>query len=100
MGKMIRDTEPQLTSSEWRDLAAALRQADNVAADVWHRGNDAPQPARSPWDFSPAAERVEAVRRFVTAVRLRREITSGLKENLQERGFNRRQIAALELLAA
>jgi hypothetical protein len=100
VGRMIRDIEPQLTASEWRDLAAALRQADNVAAGVWHRGNEAPQPARSPLDFSPAAERVEAVRRFVTAVRFRREITSGLKENLQERGFNGRQIAALELLAA
>ena len=100
MGKMIRDSEPQLTSSEWRDLAAALRQADTVPAGVWHRGTDESQPARSPWDFSPAAERVEAVRRFVTAIRLRREITAGLKENLEERGFNGRQIAALELLAA
>jgi len=100
MGKMIREREPQLTASEWRDVAAALRQADDVPAGVWHRGNDAPQPARSPRDLSPATEQVEAVRRFVTAVRLRREITSGLKENLQERGFNGRQIAALELLAA
>jgi len=100
MGKMIRDSEPQLTSSEWRDLAAALRQVDTAPAGVWHRGTDEPQPARSRWDFSPAAERVEAVRRFVTAIRLRREITAGLKENLQERGFNGRQIAALELLAA
>lgn len=95
---------PLLTLSpvEWRvftlSLAEAARGGSAMAATRWHRfaafvtGRDVPRPLANP--------RLEALRRFVCAVRGRRADARALGVGLIELGYSRDQVRALRLLSA
>ncbi|HWI85693.1 MAG TPA: hypothetical protein VNT42_05135 [Sphingomonas sp.] len=99
---MLPGPQPQLSPSEWRDVATALRDANEMPA---------PRAAQSSafghlfsWFRQtgcavPEDDGVRAIRRFVDEVRVTHEVSPSLAETLAVRGFNDRQISALAILA-
>lgn len=94
---------PELSPSEWRAVAGALRDAElgkrisvgtpgilNQLSNWARRGKRAPV---------PADPRREAVCAFVDGTRRFRQVDEALVEPLIRHGFNSRQVAALALLA-
>ena len=101
---MLSYAQPQLSPSEWRDVATALRKADEAPS---------PRAARSgafgnlcSWfgrdDHAVRRnqdEGTQTIRMFVEEVRAKHRVNPGLAEMLAMRGFNDRQISALAILA-
>jgi len=93
--------QPELSPPEWRAIAVALRDADSHRRTAhflglgrfcaWLSGS---RPANR-----LANPRLEAIRLFVCDVRRYRRVDQRLRELLESRGFNGRQIEALALLS-
>jgi hypothetical protein len=98
---MHASAQPELSPPEWRAIAVALRDADSYRLSAQFLGLgrlcawlSGARPANR-----LANPRLEAIRLFVCDVRRHRRIDLRLRELLESRGFNHRQIEALALLS-
>jgi len=95
---------PTLSRAEWQAVAIALRDAEQCGraqvrplgtlARLWTAltGNEPPRPLADP--------RLEALRRYVCAIRRRARQADAYVAELLDFGFNRAQLDAIRLLSA
>lgn len=101
---MSPNVTPMLTRAEWQAVSIALKDADHCGrvetrplgrlSRLWTAltGNEPPRPLADP--------RLEALRRYVCAIRRRARQADAYVVELLDFGFNRAQLDAIRLLSA